>query len=506
MTFINRHLPKSFGQYLSISMATLFVSACGSSSSDDSSAGYLKFYNASQNSPAIFVTIDEDIETSEADEVEITYSPIEYGFGSSNSQITSQNYTIELAWQDEDSSARSELEMIYQDGITITDDVIQFVVMAGDVQAPRVLEFPIPIVDDDDDSTYDRFNFRVLNMHPSVESVDLYMSESDESFNEAQLVLTASGEVLTDNIKQDQGNYIVYLTAPGSQEVLFESSEMEFAYASQYIFVIRENNGAGNSPFIVDRLSNSSTLAYIDQDAQAQISVYNAIAEHELLADYTGEIDVFINGTDQDPQFSSLGFGQSSDSIVLENGDYSLDVKSSGQDTSLLKNHLLSLSENVSKSLFLYADEVAVDDDGDGDVDENGDGIIDTLEVNVHSLVVENSSRDSIYDHQIDLVNLIDSDEFSLVTVYFVRSNETIETATYKRSVPFPGHDNLVLNNNTYQVYVVAKENSSDIILSTLELVLSEDASNLFLVLENDPFSSTGYRTTVVEHPTATQE
>ena len=262
---------------------------------------------------------------------------------------------------------------------------------------------------------------------------------------------------------------------------------------------IRENNGVGSSPYILDKVSNTSIASYIDFNSEAQFTAYNAISHHDLLPDYQGTFSLHINGVDDSPEIEALPKGELSQSIALAKGDYSIDILASDQGEALLKNHLLSLAENTHKTAFFYADEVAVDDDNDGDVDENGDGIIDELQLDIHSLVVMNSSRSSIHDHEINMVNLVDSDDFGAVTIYFVRSDETIETALYKHAVSFASSESLYLKNNTYQVYVVAKDNSSDIILNAFELTLDEESKEQFLVIETDEDQPTGYKVSLFD-------
>ena len=109
----------------------------------------------------------------------------------------------------------------------------------------------------------------------------------------------------------------------------------------------------------------------LQQYFQAQVSFYNAIGlADEYLPEYQGEIDIYLQGTDNDPVAQALAIGQYTESVVNENGDFSLDVLISGQNQSLLKNHLLSLPENSAKTVFLYGDEEYIDEDGDGDVDK----------------------------------------------------------------------------------------------------------------------------------------
>ena len=93
--------------------AAIALSACGGSDSDDSQ-GYIKFYNASSNSPGIFMTIDENLDEDDDDEFEQTFSAVQYASVGSRIQLDTQQYYIELAWQDEDSSVRSDLEIVFE--------------------------------------------------------------------------------------------------------------------------------------------------------------------------------------------------------------------------------------------------------------------------------------------------------------------------------------------------------------------------------------------------------
>ncbi|WDE07306.1 hypothetical protein SG34_010660 [Thalassomonas viridans] len=469
---------------------------CGSGSDDNDGDGdaYVNLYNASKNAPAIFLTIDEDLEEDDEDEVEITYTGVEYGQSGGNKALEKNTYFYELAWQDEDSSDRDNLELIAEGQVELKRDTIQMIVVSDDITSPQVNIYDIEMIDDDDDFDDDLFNLRVLNMHPGPEDIDVYLSKSDETFNEAVLIGQYSYTVLSDNHKFEQDEYIFYITAAGSDEVLFQSEDIDYSFVTQYVMVVRENTAAGQSPYVLDRVSNSSTTEYVDFNSVGQFRVYNAITEHELIPNYQSSIDLYVNGVDDEPEISDLSRNQLSEVIVKDKGDYSLDVTVAGTDEAILSNHLLTLPESSDKTVFLYLKEDDVDEDGDGDVDEDGDGQVDEVEITINSLVVNNSNSESIYDHLITMVNLVDNDDFSSVKFYFVRNDETIDTATNQRTVGYTSTETISLLNNTYQVFAVAQENSSDIILTTLDLVLDESSKEQFIVIEVDENSPTGYK------------
>ncbi|MBA6348398.1 hypothetical protein [Colwellia sp. BRX8-9] len=485
-------------KFLMVTTVILSLSACGGSDSDSNAEGYVKLYNTTKNSPAIYLTIDEDFSTSD-DDIEFTYNGVPYGSASNANIVDNGSYFYELAWQDGDSTDSSDLTVVYTDSIKINNDAIQLIVIGEDILAPSVTTYDIDIIDDEDDDTYDRFNFRVLNMHDDSEGIDVYLSKADETFNEANFIGSYSYQELSVNQKFDQDDYIFYITTPGSTEILFQSNDISFSYSSQYIIAIRENDGVGSSPYMLDKMSNSLIESFINTDSEAKLNAYNAIGKHDLLPDYQGEFSLYLNGIDDSPEIEALSLGVLSQPIELAKGDYSVDLVVGDGNEVLLKNHLLSLGENSHKTAFFYIDEVAVDDDGDGDVDEDGDGNIDEIQLDVHSLVVSNSSRTSIYDHEIKMVNLVDSTEFGAFTIYFVRSDETIESAFYKTAVSFANSELVYLKNNTYQVYVVAQDNSSEIILNAFELILDEESKEQFMVVEVDDTAPTGYKVSLFD-------
>ena len=87
-------------------------------------------------------------------------------------------------------------------------------------------------------------------------------------------------------------------------------------------------------------------------------------------------------------------------------------------------------------------------------------------------------------------------DDFTKVDVYFVENNETIETTTNDKHVPYITPQSITLLNNTYSVYVIGEENSSEIILVSSSFILGENTDDMFLIVEEDVNSSTGYKMT----------
>jgi hypothetical protein len=488
-----------FTQLLVPCMGLLMLVLTGCSSDSNQTTGYIKFYNASPNAPGVFLTVDENLDDDDDDEIEVTYSAIDYTEVSGNNLLDTNTYYIELAWQDEESSDRSDLEIIYEDSVKINSEEISFIALTGDVREPEVLRFNIDVIDDDEDGDNDLFNIRLLNIHQEIPSVDLYASKDNETFNEAELIGTVNYQTLSENMKLDQDQYIFYITLPGSTDVIYTSVDVSYSVVSQYIIVLRDNTGVGSSDFTIDSIGTNGITELQDVNSEAEFGFYNAISNSDYLPDYQGKIDIHVRiGDVSEVKIDSVNKGEFTATTITSNGDYAFDVINSDTDELYIRDALLSLQENADNTVFLYGRKDAIDDDEDGDIDENGDGIVDDYEVVIKSLTLTKSSSSSIYSHGVQVVNLADSEDFSRVTFYFVLNDEIISTAENLLSVLQENSGSLTLLNNTYEIYAIATIDGTDSILDSMELVLNENSQEQYLIFEQDVYASSGYQMLLV--------
>ncbi|WP_394176532.1 hypothetical protein [Thalassotalea litorea] len=480
--------------FLGAMMVTL--TACTGEEDDSNDYGAIKFYNASSNSPDIFFTIDEDLEDEDEDAFEATYQYNGYGEASATRELETKTYYLEFAWQSDDSSSRDDLTLLHETQVSIEQEQLTLFVLDGDISNSTLLQYHLPIIDDENDDEESLFNLSILNLHNQFNSLQLHISLANETFNESMPVTQFEYQQMSDNIKLTQEEYIFYLTLPDSDEVLFQSDSVNFPYSNQYLFMIKPSHGIGESEFSIDILSASSFLALAHDGETGQLRIYNGIETHELLPGYTGQITTNLTTLGDEIAIDSLQIGTYSDVYSAQRGDYSIDLVASDSDQPLLSNHLLTLSENAYKTVFFYLNEENVDYDGDGDVDEDGDGYVDEIDVKIQSMVVENNLNESLYQHNLQLLNLVNHDDYASIRLYFVRSDELIETAVHWRTAWFATPAEITLTNNTYEVYAVTQDDSSDIILASELLVLDEDSQNQFILLERDDNASSGYRMT----------
>ncbi|MGM0906192.1 MAG: hypothetical protein ACQEVQ_06655 [Pseudomonadota bacterium] len=486
-------LKSKSSRFFILSGFALLLSGCGSDTED---SGFVNFYNASANSPEIYLTLDEDLDSDDDDEIEKTYRPVGYANTLKNKSVPSQDYFYELAWQDDDDSSwRDDLQIIFEDRLSVRDDEITFVIMSGDLPNQDTTVFNIPIIDDDDDHDDDLFNLRFLNVVGGNTPLDIYISEHDETFHEAEFVTTLNYHELTENFKFEEDRYIFYITEPGKDDVIFESEEISYPYTNQYVLSVRPNIGAGTSPFVLDNIGNTRVDEYKAIDAEAKVRFYNGIQENDLLGSYTGSIKVYSDISEESESLiSNLARGQFSESFMVREGSYRVDIKDEENDEAFIVSQLIDLPKNSDRTIFYYLIEEWVDDDEDGDFDEDDDGQVDEIEAEIRKVIVENSTRERINEHEIKMLNLAYSEDFSHVTFYFVKNDEIIESAGTSRTIGIGNSKDTVLLNNTYDVYAIALIDGSEIILDSMLLTLDENSRESYMLLETDIYSPTGFK------------
>lgn len=479
------NLTKQNVQILFKSLCLLFLlllfSGCDDSTSEEEKISYVKFYNASSNAPEIRLSL-----TYQDDDSEI-YGNVEYGESISTTELLPRTYFVEFEWE-EDSD---EYELVFEQDNQFSGDKVTFFVLAGDFNSPDLLTFEYEHENSElsDDTDEDNFSLRAINTVDNSAGVDIYISKDDETFEESQLIGDIFYGGMSDNSYFELDSYKIYLTQTGSTEVILETKEYNFAANINYIISIVENSGPGTGLYNIDILTTGNFVTnYSDVNSGAELRFFNGIRSHELLPSYNGNIDIELIGTSVNQTISNINKGTSSETIPLLANDYSINLNDSVSNELLSENFFVSLDNNDDYTVFLYLNEVTEEIEDEPDV----------TKVYLNTLPVTNSNRDSLYDHQINVINLIQDDRFDDVDVYFVRSNETVSTADFSTSTQLAQSRIITIPNNTYDINLITKVDGSELLLHFQTVTLDEDNGDYFLVLEVDETSSTGYTATFI--------
>lgn len=368
------------------------LSACSSSSDDEEEVlvdAYLQFYNGSANSAA---TLMAEVDGN-------TLGTATYGDASS--LITLENGEVELEFYRIDADAQQvtldEVTMDLSEGEKV------LMILSGDYENPSFAEHRY-----ERENLVDHFRLFATSVISGSGTYDLYMSKAGEPFSAANLLGTINYEQFdeltywdpdTDSDDFDEGEYTLYLTEPGTNEPLFETATISFAFDTEYVLVLRTTSGAIQGNVVVDIIINSSAVAnYADEDATARYRVHNSLDDSE-------SVSLTLGGNEGTSDDMTLGANTLSDFSEVEFGDYRLTAVIGDEG---FNNRLITLNQGESKAFILYRDE----------------------EDKVNSISFEESNLPQVFDHQIQIVNL--TPDFFDIDFYFVRQDETIESLSIK--------------------------------------------------------------------------
>ena len=97
----------------------------------------------------------------------------------------------------------------------------------------------------------------------------------------------------------------------------------------------------------------------------------------------------------------------------------------------------------------------------------------------------------SPYSFKFDIVSFADK---SNLTLYFLKANDTIDTAAYKISAINPtAPQSLVVPKGEYSIKVISVENGSKTVVYASDMIDFNNQDNVTMVLNKDASTSFGY-------------
>lgn len=203
-----------------------------------------------------------------------------------------------------------------------------------------------------------------------------------------------------------------------------------------------------------------------DEDATAQYRSYNSLDDDQnVKLSLAGNI-----GTSLDTELSANTLSAFNE---VEFGDYRLTAII---DDEGFNNRLLTLNQGESKAVILYRDE----------------------ENKVNSISFKESNLPQVFDHQLEIVNLV-PDYFD-IDFYFVRQDETIESAEYLVSgLDFEESRSIILPSDFYEMIAVFDgSNNTQILLDRTELLGINEEVNYIITVEKTDDSATGFKISIL--------
>lgn len=450
---------------LHLVLLVLFVlgglTACGGSDSSSSeySFAYLQFYNASPNGANVEVReVDGD-----------SFGSAQFGDATSMFSLDNGELTLEFIRTDADD------QEVFIDELTVNlkSGYKTIVIMSGDFNSPVFTTYSY-----ERETLENHFRLFALSVVADNASYDFYMSESGDPFEAANFlgtVTTSDMLELTfwdsdeDSDDFDEGEYTVYLTNPGSDEVVFESQTLDFIYSTEYLMTLRDVSGAIQEGLVVDTILNSSTVsALTDVEADSQYRIYNS-------TNLEAELNVTFGGnTDEEDVSFTLAAGELSEFSTIRYGDYRVTVTDSSGAVSPLNNKLITLNQGESKAILIYNSNEKL-------------GAATFVE----------SGLPQAYDKTVNFINLVS--DFDDVDFYLVRNDETIDTAEYDvQNLEFAESTSEVLPSDYYEVIAVYEDDNEEQVLLDRTPLFGFTEEENYIVTVEPADTPTGYEINVL--------
>ncbi len=424
------------------------LAACGGSSGDKEeegfNQGYVQFYNGASNSANSSLTVNDQVAGTAI-------------FGDASNMLNVEPGSYKYQIKNATSAA-----LIKEADITLNKGDKTLVLMAGDAANPSILT----LTHKREEKFDDEFRVFVANLSSNYDKVDIYTAAEADDFSKATLLESVSTKEITTTGKMlKRGKYKLFVTTAGSKTPFFEAAAFNFQYTTSYVMVVRDKLGPMVNQVSLDIIGNSTTVDALEHRlAKGQVRVYNSLDNQQ------GQIAI------NNLPVANLVQDTLTDYIQLDKNDYSIAVLDQNNQL-LLNNVLLTINAGQSKSVLLFRDA------------EQKVGLVSFTEKNLPQ----------IHEHEINVANLVP--DFKNLHFYFVRQNETIESAKFHvKALDFKKYATLVLPKDLYSISLVqVAENGTISLLDKTDTLQLEAGKNYILAAEPSTVAPSGFKITLVK-------
>jgi len=326
-------------QYVSrvfISVTMLFtVAGCGSSdNSGDPDSGYLQIINGLNDSPDLKFELRDD-------EDDLVVSSESFGFQRASALLLLNEGVYQLEINVDDPTSGFE-DLLLEREIDVHSDVIQTFVVEGTLASNslRLIEKDFgDISEAQEDDEDDRLELQVINL--SADTVSVYVADEVDRPDQENLVGTVTSGSHSDPVDvvfDEDAEYRVRLTADGSDELSFESNEINFSPNTRTTIVINDSVGPDPDSPSVWLVRDNGAASQQNRLAKSAFRVVNLVQDvGDAAITVTNDIgDVDLFSADMSPtevgSFTAANAGfvrievlAPSDSEVLQTASVSLD-------------------------------------------------------------------------------------------------------------------------------------------------------------------------------------
>lgn len=315
----------------------LLVAVIGCGSSDDSSnpeSGYLQVINGLNDSPDLKLELRDDGD-------DLVVSSESFGFQRASALLALNEGVYQLEINSEDPESGFE-DLLLEREIDIHADVIQTLVLEGALATStfRLIEKDAGDISEvREDGEDDRLQLQVINL--SASTVSVYVADEVDRPDQENLVGTVASGAHSDAIEfvfDADADYRIRLTDDASDELLFESNEVDFAPNTRATIVVNDNVGPdpdsrnvwlvrddGTAPQ-QNRLARSGfrVVNLVQDVADAAISITKDVGDADLFTATMLPMDI-SSFTRTNPGFVRIEARAPSGATALETASVSLD-------------------------------------------------------------------------------------------------------------------------------------------------------------------------------------
>ncbi|WP_041417644.1 hypothetical protein [Shewanella woodyi] len=442
---------------------SLCLISCGGSDNDESKPDvtYIQYYNASPDSTSTYLSLTKK-----------KYSKVNFGYANSRVAVTTGSNKLTIVGTD----AKNKEVKFHQKDIDFEAQSYHLFVLTGKYADSGFLDLKYSqdklIKENEENKEKKITKMQVIAAHVSqgVQDFDIYVGKKEDGFSSAKYLGklkylgVSSPEILVN------GKYVVYLAKAGGNEPIFTTKEIDLKLQTTYKLMIRPGFGQSKYGVKLDVVSSSKTVSsYPDINESVQFRVYDGF-------EHSAQLQVMLKGKDGEEKKQDVTRWQVSAFTPTKFGDYDVSVSDPVTGEQLLDNLLVTYNQSDSKTILFYP----------------------TKEKKLKASVIEHNLTPRSYEYQAKLVNLA-TDKNGL-EVYFVRNNETVETAKhFIKKWNFLKTKSLTLPRDKYTVTLVEKKTDGTLNLLHRQTLELKDNLDYTLVLTPDASEQWGYRLTAFQ-------
>ena len=337
MSDLSAQLSHQYLRRVFFSVAVL-LAAVGCGSSDDSSepeSGYLQVINGLNDSPDLKFELRDD-------EDDVVVSSDLFGFQRASALLVLNEGVYQLEINVDDPTSGFE-DLLQDKEIDIHSGVIQTFVLEGSLASNSIRSIEKDfgdLTETREDGEDDQLQLQVINL--SADTVSVYVADEVDRPDQENLVGTVASGSHSDPIEfvyDEDAEYRVRLTADASDELLFESNEVDFSPNSRTTIIVNDNVGPdpdSRNVWLVrdngaapqqNRLAKTGfrVVNLVQDAADATITITNDIGDLNLFSATMVPTDIG-SFTGVDSGFVRIEARAPSDNGVLETASVSLDA------------------------------------------------------------------------------------------------------------------------------------------------------------------------------------